>query len=238
MFEPVKQVILQEKVLQQFIDLIRNNALKPGDKLPGERELCIQMQISRPVLREAMSTLRYLGYLESVHGSGTYVNKNLLDPTITALKLYLYCETAQILDIWEARYIIETQSAGLAAERATEDDCANIARALAYYQECAENMGNPEALVLSSSEFHNSIMEAAHNNTLVFLIKNVSNLLKRSREHTVQVDSSTERALEFHRRIAEAVLAHDIEKAKSAMSEHLIDVRNDLEAYVEIAEKK
>jgi GntR family transcriptional repressor for pyruvate dehydrogenase complex len=96
------------------------------------------------------------------------------------------------------------------------------------YVQNVEEKSDESLIIAASQRFHNSIARAAHNEVLLDVLESVSNLLSMSRETTIKVEGSNDRAVEFHTRIAEAIADRDPKRAKTAMEEHLLDVKNDL----------
>jgi GntR family transcriptional repressor for pyruvate dehydrogenase complex len=233
LFKQVNRVTIGDNVLDQFVESLNSGIYKLGEKLPPETEMCEQFRVSRPVLREVLRTLRFLGFLETVQGGGTYISKAPLNPMLSEIKLKLALEDAQIMEVWELRYIIEVEIAGLAAARATEEEIENIQKASDLYENHVFAGSSDEETISSTQNFHNEIARAAHNAVLMSVLAGVSNLLTQSREYSIQVEGSSERASTHHRRIANAIADHNVSGAKEAMRQHLIDVQNDLLSYMQ-----
>jgi Transcriptional regulators len=231
-FQSTSRSTMGDEVFEQFVRLLSSGEFKPGEKLPTEAEMCDQLQVSRPVLREVMRALRYMGYLESVQGGGTYIS-NPLKPVMSDLKMKLAFEQVQLLEIWELRYVLEVAIAGMAAERATEEETERIWNAYLSYESNADSDIDPDQIIASTQSFHNTVAEAVHNSVLMGTLENVSGLLRKSRIASIQVEGSSARAAHFHKGIAEAIVKKDVEQAQEAMREHLLDVKKDLLAYLE-----
>lgn len=226
-FQSTSRTTMGSEVFDQFIRLLSSGVYKPGEKLPTEMDMCEQLQVSRPVLREVIRALCYMGYLTSVQGSGIYVCEPF-DPTISGIKVKLALERVQLMDVWELRYILEVEMAGIAAERATDEEIADIWSAFGIYEQDVKQ-GNSEAMTITATQnFHSAVAEASHNEVLCDMLESISSLLSMSREVSIKVEGSSDRAVEFHRRIAQAIADRDSERAKSEMRKHLLDVKNDL----------
>jgi GntR family transcriptional regulator, transcriptional repressor for pyruvate dehydrogenase complex len=113
---------IPERITQRIISLIREEHLKPGDKLPPERELASMMQVSRPSLREALRALSLLNIIEIRQGDGTYVSSLTLELLIEPLDLILMLDHSTIQQLFEARKKLEVGIAALAAERITTEE--------------------------------------------------------------------------------------------------------------------
>jgi DNA-binding FadR family transcriptional regulator len=132
------------------------------------------------------------------------------------------------MEVWELRYILESTVAGIAAERATDEEISEIQRTMRDY-ELNVKQGIDESLtIVASQNFHNSVVKAAHNEILLDMFENVSSLLSMSREVSMKVEGSSNRAVEYHARIAQAIANRDVKRAKNEMERHLLDVKNDL----------
>ncbi|MDR3255568.1 MAG: FadR family transcriptional regulator [Synergistaceae bacterium] len=238
MLKPANRSTVGDFVWDQFVELLNSGKYKLGEKLPPEAVMCDELKVSRPVLREVIRTLRYLGYLETVHGGGTYISKMPLNPTLSGIKLRLALEKQQLLDLWEIRNIIEVEATALAAERATDEEMQEILLASEEYHSKVVSKSTREETIKSTESFHYAIVAAVHNNILMSVLQDISNLLTHSRELSIQVEGSSERADEYHSVIAKAILSRDADEARKTMRAHLIDVRHDLERYLTKQEEK
>lgn len=237
MLKSISRSTVGDDVLNQFIDLLGSGAYKPGEKLPTEAEMCETLKVSRPVLREVIHALRYMGYLEAVQGGGTYICRMPLNSVMSTIKLKLALKKSQLMELWELRYLLEVQVAGLAAERATDGEIADIWAAFQKFETNVEKGDDNAAIIESTQSFHNIIAKAVHNDMLMDMLESISNLLSLSRETSIQIEGSSLRAVRYHRRIAQAIADRDVEQAEACMRDHLLDVKRDLMAYLERQEE-
>src|SRR5215211_3842967 len=107
--------------------LIDGGALGPGARLPAERDLALQVGVSRPTVRAGLRTLAALGVVRSRRGSGTYIPEGPPTLGVDALSFIAALHKFSVDDVYEARRILEVGAAGLAAERATPDQLATLA---------------------------------------------------------------------------------------------------------------
>ena len=128
--EAIKQRRLYQDVVRQIRNLIDEGTLKPGDRLPSERELAEQLQVSRSSLREAMRTLELQGLVVSRPGAGTFVSNDTNGSVADALTAYLADGKDALKDVFEMRHILEPQMAALAAGRATPEDLQRLEQML------------------------------------------------------------------------------------------------------------
>ena len=216
---------LHESIVEQFHTLIQDGALEHGVKLPSERVLAEQLKVSRSSVREAIRTLELQGLVVSKHGSGTFVNTQSLDAVTTlmtsSLGVGLDALEAQLHDIFEVRHLLEPQLAVLAAQRATPEDVERLSSILVEQQ---RQIMEGETGVDADTEFHFALATATHNTALVKVVSAVEDVLRQSRDQTLQQPGRSQRSLDSHRHILDMVRAGDHMGARSAMEHHLTAV--------------
>ncbi len=226
MEEHVFQTIERKKVSLQIVDqikkLITTGKLKPGYSLPPERELMKVFSVSRPTLREALNMLSTMGYLQMSQRQRTKV-KSLIPGNITDPLQRMIKEDAKTsLELVEARSIIETGNAQLAAKRATEEDIAKL-------QHCIDEMrakqDKESGLADADAEFHLAIAEATHNKIQVHLMFSIYHILKVKVGLCYYADK-VDFIFDQHCDIVDAIRNRDEERAKEAMETHLLFVKN------------
>ena len=223
----VQHTRLTEEIVRQVENLILNQELRLGDALPPERELAAQMQVSRNILREAISMLVQKGLLEVRPGSGTYVARPSADFLRDSLDFFVRFRDSGLYDLIEARYALETHIAYLAAQQATEEDSEFI---FARLRELETTVGDPERYVEADVCFHSAVAKAAKNEILQLMLDSIRGALRENIRILLEHHpTAVEDAMRFHRRIARAVREHSPEEARAAMREHLKSVRRGLE---------
>jgi GntR family transcriptional repressor for pyruvate dehydrogenase complex len=205
--------------------LIDRGKLGPGARLPPERDLARQVGVSRPTVRAGLRTLATLGVVRSRRGSGTYIPEGPPTLGVEALSFLaaLYRFTSD--DVHEARRILEAGAVGLAAERATADQLATLADEVAGL--FATLTARQEFLV-HDINFHRAVAAASGNPIVASLVEMVSALYYERRRVTAEraADRDLRDAAAAHRRIYQAVRAHDVDGARRAMNEHLLQARS------------
>jgi GntR family transcriptional repressor for pyruvate dehydrogenase complex len=201
--------------------LIDRGALGPGARLPPERDLALQVGVSRPTVRAGLRTLAALGVVRSRRGSGTYIPEG--PPTLgnDALSFLAALHKFTGDDVYEARRILEVGGAGLAAERATPDQLATLADEVAGL---FATMNDRQAFLVHDINFHRVTAAASGNPIVATLVEMVSALYYERRRATAEraVDRDLRDAADAHRRIYQAVRAHDVDGARRLMNEHLL----------------
>ena len=126
MLKPLKKTRLYEEIIKQLTDLINNGSLKPGDKLPTERDLAVQLNVSRTAIREALRSLEMMGFIESKVGEGTFVKEITLNNVIDPFSSILSKDKKLVAELIEVRILLESEIARLAAARINDDKAAEI----------------------------------------------------------------------------------------------------------------
>jgi len=222
-FKEIFPVRLYESVIEQIMDLIKNNELKPGDKLPPERELAKKLSISRNSLREAFRVLESRGLVKSKPGGGRYIREMRKNGYNNTENIILSLEKSSILELLEAREMFEVKIAKLAAQRATTEDIELIEKALNKINEEEELKHGKETE--SDTEFHLAIASASHNFVFVNIIKLHLDLLRDTREKTWEIPGRREEQQEEHQAIFKAIKEHNSKKAGEAMLKHLKNIK-------------
>lgn len=222
-FKEIIPVRLYESAIEQIMSLIKNNKLKPGDKLPPERELAEKLSISRNSLREAFRVLESRGIIKSKPGGGRYIREIRKNGYGNTENIILSLEKSSILELLEAREMFEIKIAEIAAQRATVEDIELIEKALNKMSEEEELKDNKKTE--SDTEFHLAIAAASHNFVFVNIIKLHLDLLKETREKTWQIPGRREEQREEHQAIFQAIKEHNSKKAEEDMLKHLRNIR-------------
>lgn len=222
-FKEITPVRLYESVIEQIMDLIKNNELKPGDKLPPERELAEKLSISRNSLREAFRVLESRGLIKSKPGGGRFIREIRENGHNNTENIILSLEKSSILELLEAREVFEVKIAEIAAQRATPEDIELIEKALNKMNQKEELKDDKK--MESDTEFHLAIAGASHNFVFINIMKLHLDLLKETREKTWQIPGRREKQYQEHQAIFQAIKEHNSKKAEEAMLKHLMSIR-------------
>jgi GntR family transcriptional repressor for pyruvate dehydrogenase complex len=216
---------LPEEVANRLLTLIREQHLLPGDRLPAERSLAGMMEVSRPVVREALRALALMRVVDIRAGDGTYVTSLEPKQLIAHLDFVFAKDSVALVQLLEARRVVEAGNARLAALRITEAEVAALEDIVASL---ATSIEDPVRFSELDIALHNAICAAANNFLLSQFMSIISTLGKVSRERTGSVRAVREASLGDHRRIVNALGAHDPAAAERAMLEHLAHVERGL----------
>lgn len=215
--EAVKVRRLYLEVASQVERQIRNGDIKPGTRLPSERDLAVSFGVSRPTIREAMIALEIAGLVEIRTGSGIYA----LAPS-ASIRDAAADDVPGPFEILEARLVIEAETTALAAARITDEQIARMEKALAVM---ASEDSSEKEKEQADQLFHCTIAAATNNSALLSSVKWLWELRNRSDIsvvfHQRVRDLGIHPSVEEHRRILTALKAKDPVRAKTAMQTHI-----------------
>jgi GntR family transcriptional repressor for pyruvate dehydrogenase complex len=217
----IRKTKVYEKIAEQIQRLIRDGLLKPGDKLPPERELAEMFQVSRGSLRDAIRTLELTGLVEARQGEGTVVRAPSAESLINPLATVLLRDRELVSELLEFRAMIEPTLARRAATHASPDDLDQLEDILRRQK---EKVDHGELAIEEDSEFHYAIAHAAKNSVVLKVLDAFMDLLRESREHSLQVEGRLQKSLEGHRLILQAIRRHDSSAAETAMRRHIEEI--------------
>jgi GntR family transcriptional repressor for pyruvate dehydrogenase complex len=219
----VKPRRIHEDIVAQIREQLAEGLLKSGDQLPSERELSEKFQVSRTSVREAIRSLESLGLVKIKSGDGTYVAsslRTLLSPLASVIQ-----QKDVLLDIFEAREIIEPEMAALAAKRASPED---IEQMSAILEEQARQIVDGGTGMEADSAFHSMLAQAAKNKVILQLNDSIVDSLRETRERSLQTHGRPGRSLAGHRKILDAIRSKNPAKARRAMLEHLTAIERNV----------
>ena len=219
-FEVVRKNKVYEEVAQQIERLILKK-LRPGDKLPSERELAEMLKVSRSSIRDAIRGLELRGLVEPRQGAGTIVRETAAEPLANPFANALKRRKEMVSELLDFRKMLEPPLAARAATHASADEISEMEEIL-QRQEAKQSQGEPA--VAEDAEFHYSVALASGNSVVLKVLDIIMDLLRDTRERSLQVEGRPQKSLAGHRRILAAIKRHDAEGAKSAMRRHIEDV--------------
>jgi len=221
-----RRMKVNEEIARQLLSQIRRHELRPGDQLPSERQLASLFGASRGSVREALRVLELSGVIVSRQGGGNFVTDTLPGASTQPLSQFLERQREHLLDVSEARQMFEPRIAFLAAERATPENIEALRRALEE-QERGLRDDDVVAMVNADRWFHQTLAEAARNQTFIMLHNYLSDLVSGDRREAIENSSlrRTQSPID-HRAIYDAVAAGDAAAAGAAMLQHLKNVES------------
>ena len=232
-FEKIRSEKLAQAVVRQIELLILRGILRPGDRLPGERELAAKMGVSRPSLRQAIADLQTRGLLTSKASAGIFVAEVLGSAFSEALVNLFSRHDEAVFDYIDFRRDLETLAAERAARLASDTDLMVI-DAIFTKMQVAHTKRNPSDEARLDADFHMAIIEASHNVIMLHMMRSMFQLLREGVFYNRQImfSQNTTRAalLDQHQAINGAIQARDPDAARDAVKTHLDFVKAALAA--------
>jgi len=214
--EPDRHRTMQ--VVNHIRTLIESGALKPGDKIPPEREFARTLKISRASLRAGIGYLAAMGVMNVRHGVGTFVSDGPPEFGRASLSFMGALHGFQSWQLFEARIILEGNLAVLAAERGKEEHHAALAEEVA---EMFAAMESPADYLIHDVLFHRIVSQASGNPILAALMETVTSSMYDERRKTVERAIDLRESAQMHRELYRAIRARDAMEARRLMEEHL-----------------
>jgi GntR family transcriptional repressor for pyruvate dehydrogenase complex len=215
-FQSIEKPKLAHEVARQIAQAIQEGRFLAGQALPPTRELATKFNVSRPILREALSILQIQGFVSILHGRGTFVKDHNIDILNVSLEAWLAKNRTLVENFYEARLAIEPVCAARAAQLASAKDIAKLRGILDWLDQLTEE-GNTPVLVSADIDFHSRIAQLSHNE---FLMKMLNSLIVPEtdvRKIVLRLPDHLSTTNKHHFEIFRAIEKHDPGAAKKAM---------------------
>jgi GntR family transcriptional regulator, transcriptional repressor for pyruvate dehydrogenase complex len=222
-FTRVARGTLSDHIVEQIADLISRGALKPGDRMPSEKQLCEKFGVGRTSVREALRSLSTMGVLEAHMGDGTFVTSDAGRSLERSFQWGLLLKPKVVEDLIETRLMLESHTAYLAAAKATLEDLERMEEAVRLMQ---ASLGDPRQYLEHDLQFHLAIAQATQNSILESLLSTTRGYLQAwIRETLARPEVTDKRArlsIAEHKRILRALKNKDGEGGRRAMAAHIL----------------
>jgi GntR family transcriptional regulator, transcriptional repressor for pyruvate dehydrogenase complex len=221
-FPVFAQSTLYQRITDHVRELIETEQLRPGERLPAERELAQMLGVSRVPIRESMRALAAQGLIEIRRGQGMFVVSRDVQATIDQLASVLLKQRAAFEELFAVRRLLEPAAAEWAATRGEPDDFVTLERIVSD-METAGGLDPPDFDTVGErdTQLHVEIAAAADNRVLVRIMQAIQDLHREQLETSQRYAGRLTETLKDHRRIVDAIVARDPVEAHEAMSEHL-----------------
>ena len=209
-------------LILRFQQMLSDGVLKPGTKLPPERELATHFKVARSSLRQALKVLEIMGVITQKVGDGSYLNRDASSVLAVPMEFLFLLDDTSVQELTELRLLIEPALAAKAAERANSDDIAHLRQSVLDLERSKQDRVK---LVASDLLFHRTIFEASGNR----LTSRLFHTIHRAMLNMIMVTSQLvdlEHTLSFHKPILLAIERRDAKLASSLMMSHLTDANN------------
>lgn len=236
---PIKASKISDIIAERLESMILEGSLAPGQKMPPERDLALQFEVSRPSLREALHKLEANGLVTRKQGGGTFVSADIGLSFVDPLMQLFQTHSEFNYDLLEFRHALEEVAAHYAALRATAADHEIIERRFQEWLQCHEARKGYREEAEMDWRFHLAIAEASHNAVLLHSMRALFSLFKQTiasnLEHLYSKDERREEIQHQHRAIKDAVIAGDAKAAQQAINDHLAFVEETLQQSARVA---
>lgn len=229
-FQPVviERANKSQRIVSQIRQLLADDKLKAGEKLPPERELARVFNVSRTSVREAIKTLAALDLAVIKKGSGVFVKEAMLGSYINNVADTLVISRDEVRMLFEIRKVLETQAAAWAAQRATDSEIAELAGLILEVKFFKLNKINAELAREHDKKFHSTIIKLSHNEVLARIISGMFDVLDKIRITTATLPGRAAQSINDHGAIVKAIAMRDPERAMKAMHNHIESVERTL----------
>jgi GntR family transcriptional repressor for pyruvate dehydrogenase complex len=215
-----------EEVADRIRTLLLDGTFAPGQPLPSERHLAEQFGVSRGSIRDALRTLETIGLLETRHGQGTFPHELSVDRLVAPLASVMAYRSDLQDELLDVRRMFEPAVARVAAERATEEDLADLQRILDTQR---QKLKAGQSAIAEDTAFHAVLARATRNRVVMSIMATLNDLLVDSRTQSLNQKGRPARSVDGHEAVVAALRCHDAEGASEAMYNH-IDQIADLHA--------
>jgi GntR family transcriptional regulator, transcriptional repressor for pyruvate dehydrogenase complex len=218
---------VSEYLTRKLLDLVRSERLQPGDRLPSVQALASRFSVAAPTIRESLRRLQAVGLLEIRHGSGVYV-KRPTHPVVLPNPHPGRLPRRTILDLLDARLLIEPQLASLAAQRASDAEVEEMRRTLA--EAGVHLRGDDRLLHGLNMGFHREVAVLSGSTVLGQVIDSLVDVYVDEQLVVMELYDNRERDHQHHLAILEAIAGRDPDRSRQLMHGHLRSVRDTLDA--------
>jgi len=218
-----------QKIVTQIRELFSDGKLKPGEKLPPERELAVLFNVSRTSVREAIRTMAALDLVEIKVGCGIFVKEAMLYSVINNAAHTLVISRDEVRSLFEIRRVLETRAAAWAALRASEEETAELAELV---REASINIrlkkNDIDTASIYDKRFHSTVITISQNQVLAKIMSGIFDVLDKVRMRSATVPGRVSQSINDHEEIAEAIAARDPVRAMEAMFNHIDSVEKSI----------
>jgi GntR family transcriptional repressor for pyruvate dehydrogenase complex len=239
-----KNVKISQKIVEQIKGIILSGKLQPGDKLPKEQDLSDMLGVSRPTLREALTVLEAIGLIEVRPREGSIVKSLVPQEIQDPIQGMIDVDPMKVLELFEVRKKIDSEGAGMAAERATDEDLKTIQE----YADQLERLLDEKKSILEVelSRLYQrtffAIADATHNSIYAHFMKSIWTLLDGAipwgRKKLMAVPGISKRLTQQYREIVRLIVERRPNPARKAVTKHLDFVGEELRKAIESAREQ
>jgi GntR family transcriptional repressor for pyruvate dehydrogenase complex len=220
-FRPIKSTKVYEQVIEQIKNMIIDGTLKKGDRLPSERELVENLEVSRTSVREAIRALQIMGLIECRQGEGNFIRQNFENTLLEPISIMFMLQESNPEEVLEVRKIIEIETVALAVNKITSEQLDDLKKISDSFKVCKDEEKN----VKYDKEFHYKIAKASGNLLIINILNAMSSImdsfLKDARKKILIDENNLTVLANQHECIYEAIKSKDEARASLEMKKHL-----------------
>jgi GntR family transcriptional repressor for pyruvate dehydrogenase complex len=206
------------EIARKLLGYLLSGTVKPGERIPSERQLAETLGVGRSIVREALKSLTVLGLIDVRQGDGTYLKRTDSDLLPQAIEWGLLLGAKRITDLVEARHYIEVLTASLAAQRRDAAALVELRRCVAIMEQTTD----PNEFVQADLAFHYGVAAAAGNQSLLQIMRSIRSLLQVWISRVMVAADSSRPTWEEHAAILDAIERQDPNAASEAMETHMV----------------
>ncbi|MRR58842.1 MAG: FadR family transcriptional regulator [Deltaproteobacteria bacterium] len=227
MFRSTAHNKLTTQIVSQVRGAILSGKLKPGHRLPPEKEMLLQFGVSKHTLREALRALESMGFVEIRQGAGggPVVSEIDMDNTRDVIAGFLYFKKVSVRDLCEVRKVFEPYLAQIAVERLSSEDIEHLKSSHAAYR---KSLDRKKPDIKGEVDFHVQLARASGNPVMVLILDFVNSLLTDIKSHLKPGPDFSEQVVAAHQDILDSIVSGDGKAAADCMYRHACDVEEGL----------
>jgi GntR family transcriptional regulator, transcriptional repressor for pyruvate dehydrogenase complex len=215
---PIKKTRVAEEVADRIRVLMLDGTFPPGEPLPSERHLAERFGVSRGSIRDALRTLETIGLLETRHGQGTFPHELSVDRLVAPLASVMAYRSDLQDELLDVRRMFEPAVARAAAQRATEEDLADLQRILDAQR---QKLKDGQSAIVEDTAFHAVLARSTRNRVVMSIMATLNDLLVESRTQSLNQQGRPARSIDGHEAVVSALRLHDADAASRAMYSHI-----------------
>ncbi len=225
----IERVSIVEQVIQNLKAYIMENNLKPGDKMPTEKDVCELLGVGRSTAREAYRMLQAMNVVKTIQGKGVFICEEKVDNADFALQWFKE-NGKNVNDYMEVRMAIEPMGVRLAIPRATSVQIRQLQKTHSLFIKAREE-NNTIKLASYDEMFHNIIMECTGNQLLMRIQENIAECFREYRMKSFAIEDIMGNAIEPHQKIIDAFINRNAQLGYELMIDHLECSMGDIKKY-------
>ncbi|MFJ5714208.1 FadR/GntR family transcriptional regulator [Neobacillus sp. NPDC093127] len=219
---------ISEQVADSIKKKIQTGEYQAGERIPGEREMGIELSVSRNTVREAYKILEAYGYLQVKHGTGVFIASP--EHQIQKMTEAFFVSTEQIKDFFSVRKILEEWTVKWAIENANEDQWTELEQIVNEANKIVQGNVDYKRLAELDHKFHITLANNSKNVVLIGIMNYLIDLLSEARNKSIQIPGRAQQSVQEHTEILQAIKQKNPDLAQHCMKEHLESVERSITA--------